>query len=260
MRAHSDAKLAAAARIVCDARWRRMQARDASANGTFFYSVKTTGVYCLPSCAARPLPENVAFYATGAEAARAGFRPCKNCKPDQFERREGKYSMPNSAPIEYAFADSGIGLVLAAKSTAGLCALLIGANREELRADLRARFPDAALHEGAGAAALAREARAFIDGHKDDWRPALDARGTDFQHRVWAALRDIPKGKTASYADIAKAIGAPSAARAVARACAANPIAILIPCHRVVKGDGGLSGYRWGVARKQALLAAEGAL
>jgi AraC family transcriptional regulator of adaptative response/methylated-DNA-[protein]-cysteine methyltransferase len=87
----------------------------------------------------------------------------------------------------------------------------------------------------------------------------IDARGTDLQKAVWAALREIPTGQTASYADIAKAIGRPSAARAVAQACAANPLAVITPCHRVVRADGGLSGYRWGVERKAALLAREAA-
>ena len=100
----------------------------------------------------------------------------------------------------------------------------------------------------------------MVEGSADAAELPLDIQGTAFQERVWRALRDIPRGATASYAEIAARIGAPKAVRAVAQACAANPAAVAIPCHRVVRGDGGLSGYRWGVERKRALLRREAAL
>jgi AraC family transcriptional regulator of adaptative response/methylated-DNA-[protein]-cysteine methyltransferase len=204
--------------------------------GTAFYSVKTTGVYCRPSCAARPRPENVAFHATRAEAERAGFRPCKRCKPE----REA---------LHVAMGTTSLGLTLVARSDKGVCAILFGGSRAKLTYDLRVRFPDAVFL--AEDAALER----FVDG--SDF--ALDQRGTDFQMRVWRRLRKIPRGATASYAGIAKSLGMAKAVRAVARACAANPIAIAVPCHRAVKSDGSPSGYRWGTERKQALHGREAA-
>lgn len=156
-----------------DPRWQQVLARDVSADGQFFYSVKTTGVYCRPSCGARqPNPENVEFHATAAAAEHAGFRPCKRCRPDQLD-------LP------------------------------------------------------------------------------LDIQGAVFQQRVWQALREIPYGTTLSYSELASRIGQPKAVRAVASACAANTLAVVIPCHRVVRNDGSLSGYRWGLARKQALIEKE---
>jgi AraC family transcriptional regulator of adaptative response/methylated-DNA-[protein]-cysteine methyltransferase len=151
--------------------------------------------------------------------------------------------------------------MLVATSPRGLCAVLLGDDPLALLADLRHRFPlakPAADEDGRCARALQQLTECLASA-----RPlpelALDLHGTPFQLRVWQALRTIPPGQTASYAQIATAIGAPAAARAVAGACAANPVAVLVPCHRVVSKDGSLSGYRWGLARKQALLAREGA-
>lgn len=204
--------------------------------GKAFYSVRTTGVYCRPSCAARPKPENVAFHATRAEAERAGFRPCKRCKPE----REA---------LHVAVSETSLGPTLVARSHKGVCAVLFGTSRTSLMRDLRVRFPQAIF--------VVEEAalECFVDG--SDF--ALDLRGTDFQMRVWRRLRAIPRGATASYAEIARSLGMPKAARAVALACAANPVAIAVPCHRVVRSDGSLSGYRWGTERKEALLAREAA-
>jgi len=210
--------------------------------GKLFYSVRTTGVYCRPSCAARPKMENVRFHATTAEAERAGFRPCKRCKPE----REA---------IGAAFARTSLGLTLTARSTKGICAILFGGSRAALLRDLRKRFAAAVVVDDGE---IDPQTIAFLEA-TGATAPALDMRGTKFQTRIWLSLQKIPAGGTASYAEIARAVGRPSAARAVAQACAANPLAVAVPCHRVVKSDGSLSGYRWGTERKKRLLAREAA-
>ncbi len=137
-------------------------------------------------------------------------------------------------------------------------AIFLGDAPDDLVAELRKRFPRAVLAEGDAAfAALTAKAIAMVETPGTQTDLPLDIRGTAFQLRVWEALRRIPPGTTASYRDVAAAIGAPEAVRAVAGACAANKIAVAIPCHRVVRSDGGLSGYRWGVKRKRALLGKE---
>ena len=346
-----------AAETQADPRWARVLARDVSADGTFFYSVKTTGVYCRPSCAARPArPENVRFHLTTADAEKAGFRACKRCKPDQpslVEQHAAKVtracrlietaeSVPSLAtlaqqagissfhfhrvfkavtgltPKAYAAAhrsqrvrrelDSGgsvtdaiygagynsngrfyessnevlgmtpstyragganteirfavgecsLGSILVAQSERGICAILLGDDPDALTRDLQDRFPKAQLI-GGDAAFETHVARVvgFVEAPGKGLDLPLDVRGTAFQQRVWQALREIPSGKTASYADIARRIDAPKSMRAVAQACAANALAVAIPCHRVVRNDGALSGYRWGVERKRALLERE---
>jgi AraC family transcriptional regulator of adaptative response/methylated-DNA-[protein]-cysteine methyltransferase len=345
------------AAVESDPRWAAVRARDASADGTFFYSVATTGVYCRPSCAARTArPENVAFHATAAAAQRAGFRPCKRCKPDQpplaerqaalvaglcrwieaseeaptleaVARRAGlsvfhahrlfksvtgltprAYAAAHragrvrrdlrtkrtvteaifaagynssarfyekshellgmkpmayraggtDAAIRFAVGECSLGSVLVAATERGVCAILLGEDPDALVRDLQRRFPRAQL---LGADRRFERLVAKVVGLVE--RPALgaklplDIRGTAFQQRVWDALRRIPAGATASYSEIAAAIGAPRAVRAVASACAANPLAVAIPCHRVVRNDGAPGGYRWGVERKRALLASE---
>jgi len=160
--------------------------------------------------------------------------------------------------IVYSVSECSLGSVLVASSAKGVCAVLLGASPAVLKHDLQERFPDARLI-GTSVTELHKKVIAFVDAPSASFDGPLDARGTDFQRKVWRALRDIPVGATASYLDIANRIGCPKAVRAVAAACAANPIAIAIPCHRVVRTDGGLSGYRWGVERKRALLAREGA-
>lgn len=342
-----------------DPRWARVQARDAVADGQFFYSVATTGVYCRPSCAARPaLPKNVAFHATTAEAEAAGFRPCKRCKPDQppkaareaaligricriieaaeeppalaelaraaglsphhFHRmfkavtgvtprdyaaahraarlRQGLagggtvteaiydagfnsagrfYDQSQAllgmtprdyraggagAEIRFAVGESSLGAILVARSDKGVCAILMDDDPEALVRDLQDRFPRARLIGGDGDfETLVARVVGMVERPGAGLDLPLDVRGTAFQQRVWQALRKIPAGTTATYRDIALAIGQPRAVRAVAGACAANAIAIAIPCHRVVRNDGALSGYRWGVERKAALIAREAA-
>jgi AraC family transcriptional regulator of adaptative response/methylated-DNA-[protein]-cysteine methyltransferase len=341
-----------------DPRWAAVRARDASADGTFVYSVKTTGVYCRPSCAARPArPENVAFHATNAAAERAGFRACKRCKPDQPSLAERQatqvaalcrliettiehsddvptleqlanhaglsafythrlfktvtgvtpkayaaahrarrvrgelrarstvteaiygagysssarfYESSNAVlgmtpskfraggadvEIRFAIGQSSLGAILVAATARGVCAILLGDDPEALSHDLERRFPRARLI-GADAEfeRLVAQVVGLVEQPRTGTKLPLDIRGTAFQQRVWKALCRIPAGKTASYAQIARRIGSPRAVRAVAQACGANALAVAIPCHRVVRTDGDLSGYRWGVERKRALL------
>jgi AraC family transcriptional regulator, regulatory protein of adaptative response / methylated-DNA-[protein]-cysteine methyltransferase len=348
---------ALAAVVERDPRWAAVRAREASADGTFYYSVKTTGVYCRPSCAARSArPENVRFHPTAAAAEQAGFRPCKRCKPDQAplaERQaaqvaelcrliEDRAEVPSleelasqaglsafhthrlfravtgvtpkayaaahrakrvraelrtsdtvteaiygagynsggrfyeesnqmlgmtptnyraggpNLDIRFAIGECSLGSILVAATERGVCAILLGDDPEELAHDLERRFPRAHLiGADAGFEQLVAKVVGLVERPRVGLELPLDVRGTAFQQRVWQALRDIPVGKTASYAEIASAIGAPRAVRAVAQACAANALAVAIPCHRVVRTDGDLSGYRWGVERKRTLLARE---
>ena len=340
-----------------EARWDAVRQRDGKADGQFYYSVRSTGVYCRPSCAARPaLRANVAFHASCAEAEAAGFRPCLRCKPGQpplaerqaaivaqscrlieasealpdldtlaqaagmsrfhfhrvfkahtgitpkayaaarrGERVKAGLALPGTvtdtlyaagfnssgrfyaatpgllgmtpgafraggsgAVIRFAIAACSLGALLVASTDKGVCAILLGDDAEMLLRDLQDRFPQADLR---GAEPDYEQTVARVIGLVET--PALgldlplDVRGTAFQQRVWQALREIPAGSTVSYAELARRIGLPTGARAVAGACAANALAIAIPCHRVVRNDGALSGYRWGVERKQQLLERE---
>jgi AraC family transcriptional regulator of adaptative response/methylated-DNA-[protein]-cysteine methyltransferase len=340
-----------------EARWAAVVAKDRAADGDFLYSVRTTGVFCRPSCAARPARrENVAFHATAEAARAAGFRPCRRCRPEEpslherqaaaialacrtiedaetppplealaksaglsphhFHRtfkaivgvtprgyadarrtervREGLRKADSvteaiydagfnsggrfyetagdvlgmtpgayraggrDAVIRFAVGQCSLGAVLVAASARGVCAILLGDDPAALVRDLQDRFDRAELVGGdAEFEALVARVVGMVEAPRLGLDLPLDVRGTAFQHRVWRALREIPPGETASYADIARSIGAPQAVRAVAGACAANPLAVAIPCHRVVRQDGALSGYRWGVERKRALLARE---
>ena len=354
-RSAKNAQLADA--TVKDPRWASVVARDPEADGAFYYSVQTTGVYCRPSCAARlARPENVRFHKTGEEAEQAGFRPCKRCKPDQpsvVEQHaakvieacriiEGSQAVPGledlarrvgvstyhfhrifkqvtgltprgyaaahrekrvrdelgrggtvteaifdagynsnarfyeksnevlgmtptsyrtggaNTEIRFAIGECSLGSILVAKSDRGICAILLGDDPDELARDLQDRFPRANLIGGDDQfEQLVARVVGFVEAPGIGLDLPLDVRGTAFQQRVWQALREIPAGVTASYTDIANRIGSPNAVRAVAQACAANALAVAIPCHRVVRNDGGLSGYRWGVERKRALLEKE---
>lgn len=340
-----------------DPRWASVVARDHGADGAFYYSVKTTGVYCRPSCASRlARPENVRFHATRQDAEKAGLRPCTRCKPDQptlaeqhavkvaqacrlIEESESAPSLKELAknaemsthhfhrvfkavagltPREYALArrakrvrdelgrsgtvaeavygagyrsngrfyetsnevlgmtpssyraggarteirfavgECSLGSILVAQSERGVCAILLGDDPDELARDLQDRFPRANLIGGdAKFEQVVAKVVGFVEAPALGLDLPLDIRGTAFQQRVWQALRKIPAGSTASYADIANRIGSPKAVRAVAQACAKNSLAVAIPCHRVIKNDGALSGYRWGVERKRALLKRE---
>ncbi|KQT49914.1 6-O-methylguanine DNA methyltransferase [Methylobacterium sp. Leaf456] len=341
-----------------DARWTALTARDARADGRFVYAVRTTGVYCRPSCSARtPNRANVSFHASCAEAEAAGFRPCLRCRPNAPSRAERQadavaracrlieeaetapsldalagavglspfhfhrvfrdivgitpkayaaarraervaaalreadsvtqavYEAGYNAPsrfyagaterlgmtptayrkgglgtrIRFAVAPCALGTVLVAASERGVCAILLGDDPVVLTQELGQRFPGAELSPGDDAfAGWVAQVVGLIEAPGRGLDLPLDIGGTAFQQRVWTALRAIPLGTTATYADIARAIGAPTAMRAVALACGANRLAVAIPCHRVVRSDGALSGYRWGVARKRALLDREG--
>ncbi|HLW91554.1 MAG TPA: bifunctional DNA-binding transcriptional regulator/O6-methylguanine-DNA methyltransferase Ada [Roseiarcus sp.] len=341
-----------------DPRWAAVLARDPAAEGAFVYAVKTTGVYCRPTCASRrPNLKNVAFYATPAEAEKAGFRPCQRCRPNEasagerraalvaeacrriekaetppkldalaakaglspshfhrlfksvtgvtpktyaaahrakrvrqelskgqstvteaiygagfnassrfYEKAKDVLGMTPSAyraggadaEIKFAIGQCSLGAILVARSQKGVCAILLGDDPEQLIRDLQDRFPKAKLIGGDKTfEALVAKVVGFVEAPALGLDLPLDLRGTAFQQRVWDALRKIPAGETASYAEIAKRIGAPTSIRAVAQACSANTIAVAIPCHRVVRKDGDVSGYRWGVERKRALLAKE---
>jgi len=342
-----------AAATVSDPRWAQVLARDRKAEGSFVYAVRTTGVYCRPSCGARtPKPENVLFHPTAADAERAGFRPCMRCKPDQpspaqqraelveeiCRRIESAETPPTLrelahqagtstfhlqrvfkavtgltprgyaqahrarrlraelqlAPtvtsaiysagygssgrfyensgrllgmtptryraggagtrIRFATGECSLGAILVAATERGVCAVFMGDDPDALARDLQDRFPKAELIGGdAGFENLVSRVVGLVEAPGREFDLPLDVRGTAFQQRVWQALLEIPPGATASYADIAERIGSPKSVRAVARACAANPVAVAIPCHRVVRTDGGLSGYRWGVERKREL-------
>ena len=157
--------------------------------------------------------------------------------------------------IRHALDRCSLGLVLVAQSERGICAIALGDDPQALVHDLQARFPQATMiAEDAALAAVLGQVVALIETPGAGLDLPLDLRGTGFQQRVWQALRGIRPGQTVSYAELARRIGAPGSARAVAGACAANPVAVAVPCHRVLRGDGSLSGYRWGVARKRALL------
>jgi AraC family transcriptional regulator, regulatory protein of adaptative response / methylated-DNA-[protein]-cysteine methyltransferase len=341
-----------------DPRWRSVVSRDAAADGMFVYAVKSTGVYCRPSCPSRTAkPKNVTFYATCAAAEVAGYRACRRCNPKgpslseavaavvaeacrliedaeeppkldalaasvgmspfyfhrQFKAITGLtpkvygaahrtkkvraeladrktsvtsaiygagfnsnsrfYESSNEvlgmtptaykqggkdADIRFAVGQCSLGAILVARSKKGICAITLGDDPDELVRDLQDRFPNANLIGGdRGFERLVARVVGFVEAPRIGLDLPLDVRGTAFQQRVWQALREVPAGATVSYAEIARRIGEPKAVRAVAQACGANKIAVAIPCHRVVKNDGMLSGYRWGVERKRALLEKE---
>jgi AraC family transcriptional regulator of adaptative response/methylated-DNA-[protein]-cysteine methyltransferase len=341
---------------VHDDRWQAVRRRDRGADGQFVYAVRTTGVYCRPSCAARlARRENVEFYSTPATAERAGFRACRRCKPNEhdagdhpgavakacrliesaadtpdvhalaaavdmspsyfhrvFKSQTGltpkAYATAHRAQrvreelvradtvtsaayhagfnssgrfyatstrmlgmkpaafraggagttIRFAVGECSLGSILVAASHAGVCAIALGDDPEVLVRDLQNRFPRAELIGGDRAfESTVAKVIAFVEHPAIGLNLPLDVRGTAFQQRVWQKLTEIPCGSTRAYADIAAELGHPKSTRAVARACAANVIAVAIPCHRVIRTDGALAGYRWGVERKARLLKSE---
>jgi AraC family transcriptional regulator of adaptative response/methylated-DNA-[protein]-cysteine methyltransferase len=163
---------------------------------------------------------------------------------------------PNTS-IVFATGECSLGSILVAQSARGVCSILIGEHPTLLEQDLRNRFPKANLIDEQGHEELVAQVAGLIEKPGDGLDLPLDVRGTAFQQLVWGALQRIPPGSTATYSDIARQIGTPGAVRAVAQACGANALAVAIPCHRVIRNDGSLSGYRWGVERKRALLARE---
>jgi AraC family transcriptional regulator of adaptative response/methylated-DNA-[protein]-cysteine methyltransferase len=340
--------------LMNDPRWRRIVARDKSADGQFWYSVSTTGIYCRPSCPSRVAnPANVRLHDTVEDARAAGFRACKRCNPDRppveagtailvakacriIEASEEPPSLKDLADaagrspgyfhrifkaatgltpkayaaahrarkvrralaygnsvtatiyeagfnsssrfyekaidmlgmtpsqyraggtneeIRFAVGETSLGAILVASSTRGVASILLGDDPDQLVRNLQDRFPRAHLI-GADRdyEALVARVVGFVEAPRLGLNLPLDVRGTAFEQRVWQALREIPAAETASYMEIARRIGAPRAARAVAAACAANNLAIAIPCHRVIRNDGALSGYAWGAERKRELL------
>lgn len=352
-----DPAMTSAAYSSDEQRWAALLQRDHGADGVFYYSVRSTGVYCRPSCAARlALRGNVQFHASCREAEQAGFRPCLRCKPDQAPPAEVQAALitricrlidaSSQAPdleslarasgmsrfhfhrvfkahtgvtpkayaaagraarvaaglaraptvtaaiyaagfnssarfyadaaarlgmtpgvfraggsgttIRFAVGACSLGAILVAATEKGICAILLGDDPHALARDLQARFPKAELlHAESGFEQLVACVVALVEAPKIGLALPLDVRGTAFQQRVWQALSAIPAGRTVSYKELAALVGLPGGARAVAGACAANALAVAIPCHRVVRNDGALSGYRWGVERKQALLERE---
>lgn len=166
------------------------------------------------------------------------------------------HSRNQSQTLNYTLTHSTLGLVLIATSENGICCLTLGDDPEFLIADLKNRSLNCTIIERKNDA-LVSAVIDFIEHPQADSNFPLDLRGTAFQKSVWHALKKIPFGTSSSYSEIAHKIGRPRATRAVANACAANSIAVIIPCHRVLKRDGGLSGYRWGIERKRALLERE---
>ncbi len=335
-------------------RWHAVLARDARYDGSFVYAVRSTGVYCRPSCPSRrPRRGVVTFYAAPSAAEAAGFRACRRCRPNAagsgpetewvrqacavLDRADGPvslgalartvgvrpeplrrafaaltgitprqyaearrterlrrslragrgvshavygagFSSPSrvyerpllgmtpatyakggrGARITYVVAPCPYGRMLVATTERGVCRVALADRDDVLERDLRREFPHAEIRRDAAALQQALQPLlARIDGRPVALDLPLDVRATAFQSRVWTALRRIPFGETRSYGEVARAIGQPRAVRAVARACAANPVAIVVPCHRVVRADGEPGGYRWGVERKAALLASE---
>lgn len=160
--------------------------------------------------------------------------------------------------IRFTMGTWAAGRVLLAGTDCGICALYLGDNDAALEEELTREFPAAALQrDDTGLKTWVGAIVDHLNGRQPHLDLPLDVRATAFQRRVWQELRAIPYGSTRSYSDIARALGQPNAVRAVGRACATNPVSLVIPCHRVLRTDGGLGGYRWGLQRKQALLAQE---
>ena len=345
-----------------DRRWQAVLARDAESDGTFVYAVRSTGVFCRPSCPSRrPRRDQVQFFTAPEAAIAAGYRACLRCKPNDFAMRaeiaeretklvarvcreidqheEGlpalaqlasnagmsphsllrifrkkmgitprqyadsirvqklKSGLQKGSDVTTAMYDAGyssssrlyeqadaqlgmtpstyrnggrgmqiaftiencaLGRVLVGSTERGISAVYLGDDDRKLEKILRAEYPNAQIR--VDRSALSEWVRPIVEnisGSTARIDLPIDVQATAFQRRVWDELRKIPRGATRSYKQIAAAIGRPKAVRAVARACAMNPVAVVVPCHRVVRDGGRLSGYRWGVQRKRALLARE---
>jgi AraC family transcriptional regulator of adaptative response/methylated-DNA-[protein]-cysteine methyltransferase len=191
----------------------------------------------------------------------AGYSgPGRAYENPQLGMAPGKYRAGGrDAAIGYALGDSQLGRVLIAATERGLCAVILGNSDAELIRELHEQFPAATIASNPALAPYLEQVLSQFTEHPAAFDLPFDLRATAFQMRVWEALRRIPRGETRSYAQLAASIGQPTAIRAVARACATNPVAVVVPCHRVIGSDGKTTGYRWGVERKDKLLALEGA-
>lgn len=339
---------------IIEERWQGVINRDKSVDGKFVYAVKTTGIFCLPSCPSRPAKrENVLFFDSTEQAVNAGFRPCRRCHPTEtsghgkhldkinkachliqasesalslneladkvglspyhfhrlfkkvlgltpkayaaavqaqklrdalmhqqkitdaiyeagfgsdsrfYEKSDKILGMPakiyqmggKDRVIYFALGQCTFGDILVAQSEKGVCAIFLGDDPQALIDQLQDQFTHAEL-VGADASfeRVVASVVGFIENPYQEIDLPLDIKGTAFQEQVWTALQDIPPGQTVSYSELAAKIGKPKAIRAVASACAANKLAVVIPCHRVVRTDGSLSGYRWGLDRKGQLI------
>jgi AraC family transcriptional regulator of adaptative response/methylated-DNA-[protein]-cysteine methyltransferase len=198
-----------------------------------------------------------ATYEAGFASGRRVYETAGNAlgmTPGAYRRRG------TGVTIHYTAVPTSLGLLLVAVTERGVCSVSLGGDEGGLVEALRAEFPAAELARSTDARdRLVDAVVAHVEGRAGTDDLPLDVRATAFQWQVWRALQRIPEGATRSYQAVAQELGRPTAARAVARACASNRIAVLIPCHRVVRGDGALGGYRWGIARKAALLSREGA-
>ena len=159
--------------------------------------------------------------------------------------------------ISYATVSCRLGCLLVGATGTGVCFVSLGDSEEELVQALRERYPSAGLQRAVKQMPWLKAVAGYVDGRTGALDVPVDVSGTRFQQRVWQELQRIPRGETRSYSQLARAIGKPSAVRAVAHACAVNPVAIVVPCHRIIREDGGLGGYRWGLERKRALLEQE---
>jgi AraC family transcriptional regulator of adaptative response/methylated-DNA-[protein]-cysteine methyltransferase len=334
--------------------WRAALERNADFDGVFVFAVRSTGIYCRPSCPSRrPARKRVVFFPLADDAEAAGFRPCRRCRPREaasgnpqldlvhrvcrmieanpdtllslqalstgtgvspyhlqrtfksvmkitprqyadslrmdglkrrlrqgqdvagatyeagfgsssrlYERASGHLGMTPATyrrggrgmEIGYSIVDCALGRLLVAATERGVCAVSLGDSDAVLEAALRAEYPNAQIHHDESRGKWVSALVSHLNGRQPALNLPVDLQATAFQRRVWEELRRIPYGATRSYSQVARAIGRPSAVRAVAHACATNPVSVVIPCHRVVREDGSLGGYRWGLKRKQALL------
>jgi AraC family transcriptional regulator of adaptative response/methylated-DNA-[protein]-cysteine methyltransferase len=339
-------------------RWASVLARDVRADGAFVYAVRTTGVYCRPSCPSRrPRPESVMFFIGPDAAELAGFRECRRCHPRagsaapaglldvrracafiqrhaarpltlariathvgvsafhlqrtftklvgisprayQEAVRAGRFreGLRNGTPVSgavydagygsisrvyerrptgrgmtpaayrrggkgmamtYTIVDSPVGRMMVAGTENGICSVKLGDRDERLEQELRREYPAASIaRDRSGLRTWVGALLGHLDGSQPHLDLPIDVRATAFQWKVWRYLQSIPAGETRAYSEVAKAIGRPAAVRAVARACATNPVCLVVPCHRVIGKNGSLTGYRWGMKRKKDLLQME---
>ncbi len=348
--------------------WRAVQARDRGADGAFVYAVRSTGIYCRPSCPSRkPRREQIVFFPLAEAAEQGGFRPCRRCRPQAVQIRDPKTEavarvcreietriqsaegvgsdMPvtlaalsastgmsshqlerafrkvmgitprqyadatrmrrlksrlrkgddvttalydagfgsssrlyERAPshlgmtpatyrrggagmsIHYTIVSSPLGRLLVGATSRGISALYLGETDERLESALQKEYPRAEIRRDRnGLEGWMQKILAHLRGQEPHLDLPTDVQATAFQRHVWEELRRIPYGATRTYSEVARAIGRPTAIRAVARACATNPVSVVVPCHRVVREDGKLAGYRWGLDRKRTLLEHESA-